>query len=514
MKLASVKEMRRIDKEAAEQYGIPELLLMENAGRAVFAAAEETCGGVEGRNICLLAGSGNNGGDALVAARYLLQHGAVVRVFILGNTDHYKEAAATNLAICRRLGVSLTELKNEHEWEKLELVLQLSNLIIDGILGTGFSGELREEAKRLIEMVNEAAASVISIDVASGVSADTGAVQDAAVLADKTVTFGLPKPGHFFAPGADCTGELIVDDICLPVNLLTAERLKYNYLDASLAQSLLPVRSKGVHKGSAGRVLVVAGSRGLTGAAALSSTAVLAAGAGISVLATAKSLQELFMLKLTEVMTKGLPEEEDGCLGAEALEPLLELAKDFDTVLLGPGLGRNEKTMELVRSFAVATKAQLVLDADALYAFRGHAAMLAQCQNVPILTPHLGEMAGLLGYSVAELRQDILGRAKDAAADWQSVVVLKSECTVAVLPDGEVYFTSVGNNGMATAGSGDVLAGTVAGLVAEAGGAAPLLGVYLHGRAGDMAAEEKGEGLLAGDILANIGRARAELKNV
>ena len=288
----------------------------------------------------------------------------------------------------------------------------------------------------------------------------------------------------------------------------------YNYLDAALAQSLLPERAAAAHKGSVGRVLLVAGSRGLTGAAALASSAVLAAGAGISVLATAGGLQDLFMLKLTEVMTKGLPETKAGAVGSGALEPLLEMAKSYDTVLVGPGLGREEETLETVRRFVAETEAQLVLDADALYAYRGQAAKLSECKNVPILTPHLGEMAGLLGCTVAELRAELVTRAAQAAADWQSVIVLKSECTLVAMPDGEVFFTAVGNAGMATAGSGDVLAGTIAALVAEAGGAAPILGVYLHGRAGDMAAEEKGEGLMAGDILANLGKARRELKNL
>ncbi|WP_462331914.1 NAD(P)H-hydrate dehydratase [Schwartzia sp. (in: firmicutes)] len=508
MKIALSDEMRQMDKLAAEKYHIPPSILMENAGRAVMGVVGDIMEGFESKTVSVFAGSGNNGGDAFAAARHLSNHGTRVAVFCIGNTEHLSDEAAKNLEICRALEIPVYEMKTEHDWDKLKLWLKLSDAAVDGLLGTGFSGKLNETYEKIINMMNEAGMPIVSIDIPSGVNADTGEAETA-VSAAVTVTFGLPKAGHFFCPGEAFTGRLVVDDISMPPPLLNDKGIMQEYLDDNLAKAIIPARPLDAYKGSCGRVLVVAGSRGMTGAAAMASEAVLRAGGGISILATANSLTAVLAMKLTEVMVRALPELRPGVLGDDALEPLKKLAADSDAVLIGPGLGRDPQTSHMIREFVKTAGKPTIIDADGLFAWQGYTQELKGIANPVILTPHLGEMAGLLGIKVSELRQNLLQICRKAASDWGTVLVVKSECTIVVYPDGRIYFTSKGNAGMATAGSGDVLAGTIAGLMEEASSEnAPLLGVYLHGAAGDMAAEENGDGLLAGDILRNIPKAR------
>lgn len=283
-------------------------------------------------------------------------------------------------------------------------------------------------------------------------------------------------------------------------------------IDGELVKGMMLPRPKDCHKGTCGRVLVIAGSTGLTGAAVMASQAALRAGAGIVSLACAESLNTIFEIKLTEVMTIPVVEAEKGCIGIGALAFLLEKATQYDVVVIGPGLGRHESTMELVREFVRQTETPLIIDADGLYAFRGQCHLLKDCRPVPVLTPHLGELAALLNISVKELLQDRCNIIEKTAEENNVILVAKSEETMVAYPDGRLYITTVGNPGMATAGSGDVLAGTIAGVYCQTRGkCAPLAGVYIHGRAGDMAYEKNGNGLIATDMIGNIGRVLLEL---
>lgn len=532
MKLATAEEMRLIDKEALEVYGLPELVLMENAGHRVAEAAAEMLQGAEDKSLVVLAGCGNNGGDALAAARHLLNMGARVKVFLTGNLDKLKPSAKTMYEILQNMEAEIHGLEGGRDWDRLHLALKFAVGAVDGLLGTGFHGELRKEALRVIEEVNAARLPVLAIDVPSGVEADTGLVSTVAVQAQVTVALGLPKPGHFFSPGADCTGRLLVDDIGLPRKLLDKDSLQMQLLDDKLALGLLPPRPRSAHKGSCGKVLVVAGSKGMTGAASLAARSALRIGAGLVTLAVPESVQPVLASQLAEIMVQplperskaaaaaeGLPEQYDdigpeGTLGGDAaLARLLEMSRQADAVLLGPGLGRARETQELVRRFVQEAECPLILDADAIYAFGGNPDALSQCHQMPVLTPHMGEMARLLGVTVEELRESLLPMVSEAAREYQAVFVVKSECTVIAYPDGDLFFTTKGNAGMATAGSGDVLAGTVAGLAKQTEtGLAPLLGVYLHGLAGDLAYVRWCEGLIAGDIVDMLPQARRELK--
>ena len=499
MKIALADEMKKIDKRAIEEYGIPEILLMENAGREVAAAFEEYLGGVSGKRICVLAGSGNNGGDAFVAARHLMNHGAQISIFLVGSAAHLTKSAALNRDIIIKMGVVVHVLETERDWDKLQVTLRFVDGVVDGILGTGFKGSLRDAAARVVRMVNGHGKPVVAVDIPTGVEADTGNASLEAIRADLTVTFGLPKFGHMIGAGETATGKLLVDDIGIPKVLLEDDTIRQTYLDdVTVAPVLLP-RPLDAHKGSCGRILVIAGSRGMTGAAALAASAVLRSGAGVAVLALPRSLQEMMAGKLTEVMTKPLPETEEGVIDIAALSEAL-------------ALGRAQETQKFVQDFCAAVKKPLILDADAVYAFCGKTDVFKNFAFVPILTPHLGEMAHLLELSVDELRTSLLDMTREAAREYHAVFVVKSECTIIVYPDGQAFLTSKGNSGMATAGAGDVLAGAVAGLMKQtAAGLAPLAGVYIHGLAGDLAAKEKGYGLIASDILENLPRSLCTL---
>ena len=285
MKIALADEMKKIDKRAIEEYGIPEILLMENAGREVAAAFEEYLGGVSGKRICVLAGSGNNGGDAFVAARHLMNHGAQISIFLVGSAAHLTKSAALNRDIIIKMGVVVHVLETERDWDKLQVTLRFVDGVVDGILGTGFKGSLRDAAARVVRMVNGHGKPVVAVDIPTGVEADTGNASLEAIRADLTVTFGLPKFGHMIGAGETATGKLLVDDIGIPKVLLEDDTIRQTYLDdVTVAPVLLP-RPLDAHKGSCGRILVIAGSRGMTGAAALAASAVLRSGAGVAVLA-------------------------------------------------------------------------------------------------------------------------------------------------------------------------------------------------------------------------------------
>ncbi|MDY6053479.1 MAG: NAD(P)H-hydrate dehydratase [Anaerovibrio sp.] len=512
MKLTTVEEMRNIDKRAIEEVGIPEIVLMENASREIAKAMEEILKGVAGKRICVVAGTGNNGGDAFAAARHLANAGARVKVFVLGKPEKMSQSAATNFNVICNMGIEVFHLSSDRDWDKLLVVLNTSQGILDGILGTGFHGELRPEAQRLIEAVNKSELPVVAIDVPSGVNAANGEVKTVAIGASVTVTLGAPKWGMMFAPGSLYCGQLLCDGIGIPAGILEDKRILQEMLTKKVAKTGMLPRPIDCHKGTCGRILVVAGSKGMTGAASLASLSALKSGAGIVTLACADSLNDIFEIKLTEVMTS--PQEDDGkgYLTSANSEAILQMASKYDAVLIGPGLGRNEETMKLVRDLAAKLENKLVIDADGIYAFNRQGQLLANCSQAPVLTPHLGEMAALLGISVEELKSDLLSFTRKAAADYNAIFVVKSESTIVVYPNGMAYVSSTGNAGMATAGCGDVLAGIIAGLMQQtAENMAPLTGVYVHGLAGDICFEKKGNCLMARDIVRKIPNAMKKI---
>ena len=515
MNVSFAEDMRRIDESVVKDYGLPAIALMENAGRRTAEEAAAMIGGAEDKTFTVFAGGGNNGGDAFAAARHLMNMGARVKLFFTGEEERLSEAARAMHDALRAMGVEIRPLVSDRDWDRLRVSLRFTDAVVDGILGTGTHGELRKPVLRVIEEINAAGRPVMAIDIPSGVEADTGRIGSLAVRADRTLALGLPKVGHLLGAGANAAGQLLVDDIGIPRALLEGEALRQSLITREAAAKLLPARARDVHKGSCGRILMLAGSLGMTGAAALAAEAALRIGAGLVTLAVPERLYPVLAAKLTEVMVVPIPDEGTGYFGGmKALEAALSLAQNMDTVLIGPGLGRKAETSEFVRLFAADVKVPLVMDADAIAAFQGHLDALRDLPQVPILTPHLGEFAALLGKTVDAVEDDLLGVVREAARAHQAVFVVKSACTVVVYPDGDAFFTTCGNAGMATAGAGDVLAGTIAGLMRQMeSGMTPIVGVYAHGRAGDLAYEYNGNGLVAGDILELLPRALKELTN-
>lgn len=506
MKVATAAEMRDIDRQAIEYYGIPGIVLMENAGVETVQAIERMLDNLQYKKICILAGKGNNGGDGFVVARHLTNQGAKVKVFLIGNKEEMKGDAAINFNILHKMNIDVVEVTGERDWDKVKIAATFADCLVDALLGTGFRGILTDEMYKAVQTINEANKPVVAIDIPTGVDADNGQVLTIAVQATHTVTLGLPKPGIVLYPGASYVGDLLVADIGLPASLLTAPAIKQNLITAGEIRTLIMKRRQDAHKGTCGKVLVVAGSRGLTGAAALASTAALKSGAGLVTLAIAESLNDIMEVKLTEVMTLPLPEAAAGSIGTDALAPILEFAEKCDAVAIGPGLGNHPETKELIQEIIRQLDKPLVIDADALNAISECGSLLTGTKALPILTPHPGEMARLIGLSAEEVNQDRVYVARLAAEQFGSIVILKGARTIVAYPDGEVYINISGNAGMATGGTGDILTGMISSMIAQglSSHTAALVSVYLHGLAGDISAQSGMIGLTASDVLNSI----------
>jgi len=504
MWLVTSDEMRSLEQAAIQAYGIPSLLLMENAGLAVFHCAREIFHGrQEGKRVLILAGKGNNGGDGLVAARHLSNNGAEVKIFLLGKPEELQGDAQVNWQIVKAMGIPCQLIQTERDLNLLRVGLMVAELVVDAIFGTGFKGAVQGLTARLMTLVNEAQKPVLAVDLPSGVEANSGAVRGVCLKADQTVTLGLPKFGLLLEPAARFVGQLTVADISLPLELLRQQRFSRILLDESWCRDTIPVRPADSHKGDYGHVLVAGGSTGMSGAVTLAARAAVRAGAGLVTAAVPRCLNQIMAIKVTEAMSRPLPETNEGSLAKAALEPLRDLAGD-KVLVIGPGLSRHKETGEMVRTLAAALPGPAVIDADALYALAGSTDLLRQGAYPVVLTPHPGEMAHLLGISPAEVQADRAGIALQAARDWRAVVVLKGAKTLVAAPSGNLYVCPTGNPGMATGGSGDVLAGLIGGLMAQGLPAeeAAAAAVYCHGLAGDAAAAESGMmGLAAGDLI-------------
>ncbi|KKM08641.1 carbohydrate kinase [Clostridiales bacterium PH28_bin88] len=505
MKLVTAEEMRELDQLASSQYGIPGIVLMENAGLRVLDAVLEILEGeVAGKRVLVFAGKGNNGGDGFVVARHLANKRAEVKVFLLGRPEDVRGDARVNLDILEQMGVKIYPLQAEKDLQRVDIALLHADVLVDAIYGTGFKGAAMGTIAQVIRQINSAHRPLVAVDLPSGLEANTGKVYGPCVQATRTVTFGLPKLGLYLEPGARYAGDVTVADISLPARLVSGRPLKRELLTPSWCSAQLPRREPSAHKGSFGRVLVVGGSEGMTGAVTLSAQAALRSGAGLVTAAVPRSLHPVLETKTTEVMTSPLPETDARSFSMEAVAPVLELARDATVVALGMGIGRHPATVEWVRRLLPQLKVPVVIDADGLNALAGATGLFPSLGVPVVITPHPGEMARLLDVAAARVQEDRLKGAEQAAKDWGVTVVLKGAKTVVASPGGETFLNPTGNPGMATGGSGDVLTGVIAGLMAQ-GLAAPVaaaVGVFVHGAAGDLAARSKGHrGLIAGDIL-------------
>lgn len=513
MKIATAAEMREIDKTAMEWFGLPGVALMENAGRAVADRAIAILGEPRSKIVFIVCGGGNNGGDGYVAARWLHNRGVRVKLFLAMERSRVTGDALIHLETALRMGIECFDQTEPRGLEKARIAIAFADLVIDALLGTGFQGELSGPYAESIELMNGSGKKILSVDIPSGVQADTGMIRQKAVQAFCTVTFGLPKPGLLLHPGATSAGQVEVAAIGIPQELLTAATIRQTLVCREYASARLPRRSQDSHKGSNGHVLAVAGSRGLSGAAFLTAQGALRAGAGLVTVAVPESIRTVIETKTTEAMTLELPETLAGGLGADALRLINDFSARASVVLAGPGLGRHEETMETLRELIRTMDRPLVLDADALFALAGHIEILAETDGVAVLTPHPGEMARLTGLSVPQIQADRLGLARRSAMEWGCILVLKGSRTIVAFPDGELFLNPTGNPGMATGGTGDVLAGVIAALIAQGLSShdAAVAGVYLHGLAGDLAGADRLVGMTAMDLVEQLPAAISQI---
>ncbi len=505
MKAATGAEMRAMDARAIRERGLPGIALMERAGAG---AAREALGmlGATRRRVVVLCGKGNNGGDGFVVARLLRRAGHAVSVYGVASADDVAGDARLALGSMLDAGVPLLRADDP----ALPRALRDAHLIVDALLGTGLSGAVKEPYASLIEAVNAAARPVLAIDVPSGLCADRGVPLGAAVQADVTATFALPKVGLLQHPGAGLAGRVVVVDIGIPQDVL--DGASTDLLEAHDVRAKLPSRREDAHKGNAGRVLIVAGSPGLTGAACLAARACCRAGAGLVTVAAASALCASIETRLLEAMTWAVPDSEDRLCSASA-PALLARAEGADALAIGPGLGRDPDTLTAVRQILDRATAPCVVDADGLMALP---AWTPSSRAVRVLTPHPGEMAALLGTSVEEVQRDRPGAVRAAAKRYDSVIILKGAGTLVAEPSGRMAIVRAGHPGMASGGMGDVLTGIVAALLAQGMSAfdAAAAGAYAHGYAAEVAAEAIGAeiGVLAGDVIEATPRAMADLR--
>jgi hydroxyethylthiazole kinase-like uncharacterized protein yjeF len=517
LKLVTADEMKEIDGSAIHDYGMPSLVLMENAGLRVIEFLDYLLKDhLHMKRVAIFVGKGNNGGDGLVVARHLLNKGVDVKVFLLGREEDLKGDALVHYMVLIQMQAKIYTILNEKDLKRVQIGLTYTDLIIDAIYGTGFKDNMTALMQEIVNIINKSDKAIISIDIPSGVDASNGMVSSTAIRADYTITLGLVKIGLCLESATPYVGELWLGDISLPNALIIKDSQK-NMITSKLAGNLLPERSPNGHKGTFGHALVIGGSEGLSGSVVLAGEAALHTGCGLVTLGIPKNLNQIIEMKTTEIMSKPLPETDAHTISAEALEILAEPLQKVDALIIGPGISRNPITMQFVENVLRETEKPIVLDADGLNVLVGNNDLLSQIKTPMVLTPHPGEMAKIMGITIEQVQENRVELAKHFATMWKKVVVLKGAKTIVALPDGSIYLNLTGNSGMGTGGSGDVLSGIIGSLIAQGLNVAEasILGVYIHGASGDIAKEELGERtMLASDLIRYTGKLLQKLEEV
>jgi ADP-dependent NAD(P)H-hydrate dehydratase / NAD(P)H-hydrate epimerase len=496
MKVARVSEMRALDRTASEKFGITEQLLMENAGEAVhFVILSEL--GIAGKKFIVFCGGGNNGGDGFVVARKLHSNGGSVKVITLGDQSKLKGAAKQNFDIISKIGIEMLQLESI---DSIKTDVAHCDAIVDALFGTGLAREADRIYLELIDLINESRKTVVSVDIPSGINGDTGAILGNAVVANYTVTFGLPKIGNILYPGYGYCGKLYVSYISFPPEVYDSDSLKIEINDPPK----LPLRDKKGHKGDFGEALFIAGASGYFGAPYFSALSFLKAGGGYSRLASPKSITPFIANKGSEIVFIPQNETPSGSLALKNMKELLELSEKMDLVVIGPGISLDKETQQLARELAKEINKPLIIDGDGITALSRDLGIIKKRKQQTILTPHLGEMSRITNMSVADIDSNKIDVLQRTAKELNSFIILKGAHSLIGYPDERVFINMSGNSGMATAGSGDVLTGTIAamhglGLNIQD---AVRKGVFIHGLSGDLAATDNGEdGITAQDIL-------------
>ena len=515
MRVLNATQMREADARAIQEIGIPSIVLMENAGRQVVAALEAHYSDLLARHVAILCGRGNNGGDGFVVARTLHQRGVDVSVFVLGSIGDVRGDARLNLEILGRLGLTAVEIADEQAWELHFSEIAECDLIVDAIFGTGLKTPLSGIMETVVADVNGSGIPVLSIDLPSGISADTPELIGDCIHASMTVTLGAPKLPLVLPPGEGHAGNVVIADIGIPAGVIdSVDGPRLELLTREDMRELLPPRQLESHKGDYGHVLVVAGSQGKTGAAYLTAMGALRSGAGLVTVATPKNCQPIVAAMAPEYMTIALGEDAQGQVSAEAVDQVL--ATERDVIAVGPGLGTGEAVTAFVRALVERGTVPLVIDADGLNVLAGRSDSIngGDGSRDLIMTPHPGEMGRLAGISTTDVQANRIEVARNFATRHHVYVILKGHRTLIATPDGKVFINPTGNPGMASGGSGDLLAGMVAGWLGQLldTEAACKLAVFLHGLAGDLAEADEGEqAMTASDIANHLGDAIAEL---
>lgn len=505
MKILTAAQMKRVEEESARA-GVPTSTLIDNAGKAVAAAVRKILGDVAGQHILFFIGPGNNGGDGLVAARYMYNWGAQIDLYLFSR----RPIDDVYLSRAKERGITATLAMEDEGLQQLTGLLGRADAVVDALLGTGKNRPLEGVFAAAMSKLNEIkrgkpSLKVIALDVPTGLDADTGSVDPNCPYSDYTIALGFPKPGFFNMPGAERSGRITVVDIGIPEEMAT--EYYGEYLEIEDVKPLLPYRSSFANKGTFGNVLAVAGSVNYIGAAYLACSGAMRAGAGLTTLAVAKSLVPVLAAKLTETTYLPLPEAEPGIVAPEAVDIIKGVLGDYNVLLIGPGIGQREPAAQFMQYLFPSLKKenlQIILDADALNTLAKIPDWWRNLTCDAILTPHPGEMARLTGRSVDEVQRNRLGITRDMAQKWYKTVILKGAYTVIAEPKGKLAISPFTNPGLASAGTGDVLAGVIAGFLAQGLTLfdAARLGVYLHGLTGETVRNNLGDtGMVASDLL-------------
>jgi NAD(P)H-hydrate epimerase len=516
MYLVTASEMQKMDQLTIESFGIPGRVLMENAGRGAAQILFEKFGGLKNKKIGIVAGRGNNGGDGFVIARYLAQKGIKATVYLLSKRAAVKGDAAANLKLLDSLSIPVVEIPDKKAFSTHRTSMVHQEIWVDAILGTGLKLEVKGYFKGIIEFINSLNKPVFAVDIPSGLDSDTGQPCGACIRAHVTATFAFAKTGHILFPGASYTGSLEIVDIGIPHHIAEEVDPKQHLLTTDLIANYFKPRPSDVHKGDAGHLLLLAGSPGKTGAAAMTAMSAMRTGAGLVTLGIPSSLNPVLESQCLEAMTCPLSETKDGMLGESSFNAIMELLSGKRCLAIGPGLGSGVETKSLIRRVIQESTVPIVIDADGINSLAGYTKILQNLKVPVILTPHPGEMARLIDSTAENIQKDRVGCARDFAERFNVHVVLKGARTIIAHPDGSVFINPTGNSGMASGGMGDVLTGMIAGFVTQGYSpeTAAHAGVFLHGTTADVIADKTGPfGFLATDVMKAIPEQIGRLMN-
>jgi NAD(P)H-hydrate epimerase len=507
MKVATPKQIGKMDSETINKIGIPGIVLMENAALKVVEETIKSVGEIKGKKVIVIAGKGNNGGDAFAAARHLHNLEAHVSVFITSKKSEIKSDAEINLKIIENMNIKTVEVIDESILSEIKKELDTCDAVVDGIFGTGFKGQVTGIIEEVVGIVNDSLKYVVSIDIPSGVNGENGKVLGKCIKAHKTVTFTFPKTGLLINPGCEYTGGLVIADIGIPKIICETYDIETILIDEGHVSGIIPKRLRESSKGNYGRVLIVSGSTGMTGSGCLSAKAALRTGAGLVYLGVPAALSNIYGTQLVEPIVIPFEDKGKGYFSKESGKDIIKELEKMNAAAIGSGISCRQDIVEFVHEILINARIPLVLDADALNAVAKDAAILKKSKVPLIVTPHPGEMSRLIGTSIQDVQKDRIKHARDFSDEYNVITVLKGSKTIIATPHGRVYINPTGNPGMSTAGTGDVLTGIIAGFIGQ--GFSPedaaVAGVFLHGLAGDSAAQRKGEyGLIAGDLIEEL----------